>query len=75
MNTQTGTHNTPEPLLTPAQVVELLSVGSTRSLESWRRRGEGPPFVRVGKQVRYRASDLQAWLAAQTVGAPARVRT
>jgi Helix-turn-helix domain len=34
----------------------------TRTLERWRQTGEGPRFIRLGRQVRYRQSDLDAWL-------------
>jgi hypothetical protein len=33
-----------------------------RTLERWRQTGDGPRFVRVGRAVRYRRSDLDAWL-------------
>lgn len=40
------------------------------TLKTWRRRGEGPPFIRVnGRMVRYRPAHLDAWLDSQTVGA------
>jgi predicted site-specific integrase-resolvase len=52
-----------DPLLPPPDVGELLSV-SERTLEYWRYQGRGPAFVRVGKRVRYRLSDVEAFLAA-----------
>lgn len=33
-----------------------------RTLENWRWRGEGPPFLRVGRAIRYSRKDLAAWL-------------
>lgn len=30
-------------------------------------RGDGPPYVKVGRSVRYRKSDLDRWLDARTV--------
>lgn len=54
-------------LLKPPEAAAVLLV-STRTLEYWRPRGEGPPFVRVGRGVRYRAADLEAWLDAHTDG-------
>lgn len=36
------------------------------TLRNWRWRGDGPPFVKLGRAVRYRLSDLSAWLDAQT---------
>jgi hypothetical protein len=39
---------------------------SPRTLERWRSEEKGPPFIRVGRLVRYRRSDLRAWLAKRT---------
>jgi excisionase family DNA binding protein len=33
-----------------------------RTIYSWRQRGEGPPAYRIGKHLRYRRSDVEAWL-------------
>ena len=38
-----------------------------RTMEDWRYRRVGPPFVRVGRHIRYRKVDVDAWLASQTV--------
>jgi hypothetical protein len=40
---------------------------SVSSLNKWRVAGRGPPFVYVGHLVRYRAADLNAYIAARTV--------
>lgn len=37
--------------------------GSPRTLETWRVRGGGPRFLKVGRRVAYRRRDLDAWLA------------
>ena len=51
-------------LLTTRQVAEWLGVGH-QTLERWRGRGEGPPFVRLpGRAVRYRGEDVQAFVDA-----------
>lgn len=34
----------------------------------WRAKAEGPPFIKVGRLVRYRRSDVEAWLRSRTVG-------
>ena len=48
---------------------QILKLGSERSLEAWRRRGYGPPFIRVSPRVvRYRRLDVERWLAARVVG-------
>ena len=48
-------------IVTEVQAAEILQV-STRTLQSWRYRGEGPPYFRMGRLVRYRLSDLAEWL-------------
>lgn len=39
---------------------------SESSLEKMRCAGNGPAFVRLGRAVAYRESDLEAWVAANT---------
>jgi len=39
---------------------------SPHTLSNWRIQGSGPTYVRVGGAVRYRRTDLDAWLTAQT---------
>jgi predicted DNA-binding transcriptional regulator AlpA len=56
-----------QPLLTQRQAAELLCL-SERTLERFRVSGIGPKFVRLGKSVRYRAGDVEAWLASRVVG-------
>jgi predicted DNA-binding transcriptional regulator AlpA len=39
-----------------------------RARSTWQKArltGDGPPFIRIGRLVRYRASDVEAWLAAR----------
>ncbi len=36
------------------------------TLEAWRCRGGGPVFVKLGKSVRYRKEDLDAFVGART---------
>lgn len=38
------------------------------TLEKMRVRGDGPPFVKLGRAVRYRLIDLDGWAAAHIVG-------
>lgn len=43
-------------------VARLLGV-KPRTLEGWRRRGCGPPFIRLsGRVIRYNRADLERWL-------------
>jgi predicted DNA-binding transcriptional regulator AlpA len=54
-------------LLREQDAADLLCL-SVRTLQSWRIRLAGPPFVQVGRSVRYRRSDLIAWIDANTCG-------
>jgi len=40
---------------------------STATLEKWRTTGRGPRFIRAGRQVLYRRSDVEAWLQSRTL--------
>lgn len=54
--------------------IKLLNNGGTagllkirpNTLEIWRTKGEGPPYRKVGRSVRYVESEVIAWLDAQT---------
>lgn len=49
-------------LLTQEQVSELLGFAPS-TLQTWRSRGGGPPFLRLGhRTVRYRRSAVDAWV-------------
>jgi predicted DNA-binding transcriptional regulator AlpA len=51
-----------EPLLTVAQVSEITG-RSISTLEKDRWEGGGPPYVKMGRLVRYRPADVRAWLS------------
>ncbi len=56
-----------DELLTTAQVAKITGV-SARTLEGWRRRGEGPPYVKLAPHtVRYDPEALAAWLRMKAV--------
>jgi len=38
------------------------------TLQRWRWAGEGPPYVKFGRAVRYDPEALREWIAANTVG-------
>lgn len=40
---------------------------SPETLPQWRVRGNGPPFVRVGRRVVYRRATLERWLQEREV--------
>lgn len=52
------------PLMDAKSLAGYLKV-STRTLENLIGRGEGPPFLRLGRQRRWRAVDVEDWLQAQ----------
>jgi len=48
--------------LTPVELAERLGGDfSVDTLKYWRTTGQGPAYLRVGKYVRYRESDVEAW--------------
>jgi predicted DNA-binding transcriptional regulator AlpA len=54
--------NTENTILTDKDLCRYL-----KKSESWARqsrmKGDGPPFYKIGRSVRYRLSDVEAWLA------------
>lgn len=48
-------------LLSTPEAAEFLGL-SRQSLEKWRCLGEGPLFIKCGRRVKYRLSDLEVWL-------------
>jgi hypothetical protein len=51
-------------LLTPQQLAEQLGV-TVRTLQVWQVKRTGPPVVQAGRQVYYRTSSVEAWLASR----------
>ena len=49
-------------LLRPRELSELLGV-PVGTLANWRSARTGPPFVKVGRHVRYRTGDVDGWIA------------
>ena len=45
----------------------LLAISSVTATK-WRAKAKGPPFIKVGRLVRYRRSDVEAWLRSCTIG-------
>lgn len=43
----------------------LLIGVSPFTLRAWIAKGSGPPHLRIGRQIKFRHADVQAWLAAQ----------
>jgi predicted DNA-binding transcriptional regulator AlpA len=53
-------------LLTQREAAMALRL-SERTLEGMRVQGKGPRFVRCNRSIRYRQSDLDAWIASRVV--------
>lgn len=67
---------TPSPyarLMTTAEVAELLGV-EKRTIERWRKGGDGPPYLMIGGTIRYHPARVQAWLASCEQGTPTSTR-
>ena len=57
---------TPQPLLDTPATAEVLQV-RPRTLEEWRRRGGGPPYIRISATcVRYDVDSLNRWISDRT---------
>ncbi len=62
-----------EPLLSTDEVSRVLVIPAG-TLANWRWMGTGPLFLRVGRHVRYRRTDVEAWIDAQVHSAANRER-
>ncbi len=49
-------------LLVEKEAADILRV-SFRTLQAWRVIGDGPPYCKIGRSVRYRHQDLLEWVA------------
>ena len=54
-----------EALLTETELSKRIRV-AVATLRRWRWSGDGPPFVRVGRCVRYDPAHVRSWLEART---------
>ena len=57
---------TDESLLKEKDVAELIDVHQV-TLSVWRRSGQGPEYIKIGKNVRYRRSAIEKWLEDRTI--------
>lgn len=55
----------PEAFLIQREAASVLRI-SERTLERFRLDGSGPQFVKAGRRVLYRRSDIDAWTDART---------
>lgn len=53
-------------LMSPADLGRKIGK-SPAALAQWRYLGIGPKFIKLGRSVRYRTSDVEAWLDSQTM--------
>ncbi|MCX5513366.1 excisionase [Kaistia algarum] len=53
-------------LLRPEEAAQELQ-NTAGTLAKWRMQSVGPKFVRVGRSIRYRKSDIERWLQSRTV--------
>lgn len=58
----------PEQMLTVSDLAELLKV-EKQSVYWMNKTGRGPKRIRVGREVRYRRADVEAWLKRNEVPA------
>ena len=49
---------------TPQEAADYLGF-SVLTLKNWRSQGKGPRFSKPGRAVRYRWTDLEAWMTSQ----------
>jgi excisionase family DNA binding protein len=56
-------------LLSPDDLSEYIDVPKA-TLYNWRLRGYGPPAIKVGRHLRYRQADVEAWLDHQAESRP-----
>lgn len=62
--------------LTPVDL-EKAGIAARTTLAIWRCRGVGPPYLKLGRHIRYRRVDVDAWLQScvRQPGRPAAPRT
>lgn len=56
------------PLATAQDVAEYCGV-PLATVYQWSSRGSGPKFIKVGRHLRARWADVEAWLDTQTIAA------
>ena len=55
-----------DPLMTPIECSAYLNGIAVATLSDWRVRRIGPPWISVGRCIRYRRSSVEQWLASRT---------
>lgn len=67
MNQRDATPNNLK-FLNENDLVDMGVASSVHTLRSWRQKKIGPPFVKVGRSVKYRLSDVEAYLDSLPTG-------
>lgn len=52
-------------IISPPQLCAHIGV-QLQTLSNWRMLGRGPKYIRVGRLIRYRMKDVEAWLSANS---------
>jgi excisionase family DNA binding protein len=63
---------TDNPVMTQDEAAEYLRIPAS-TLKGWRGKGYGPAGFMAGKHLRYRRSDIDAWIDAQAAGVNGKV--
>lgn len=61
MKTETNPLSVLDPLVTITELAEYLGV-PVKTIYEWRQAGRGPVGVRIGRHLKFRLSDVQAWV-------------
>lgn len=61
----TAARDSSSPFLNSTEAARFLGLRKS-TLEAWRCRGGGPAFVKFGRAVRYRLTDLNDWIESRT---------
>jgi excisionase family DNA binding protein len=69
----TAPASSPPAVMTIEELAEYLRI-PVRTAYYWRQSGDGPTPYRVGRFLRYRRDEVEAWLTAQATTPPARRR-
>ena len=70
---ETNVTSATEPAMTLTELAAYLSV-SNQALDDLRSQGRGPRGFRVGRRLRFRMSEIEAWLARMEAADPERHR-
>lgn len=63
----TESDNAPRRNLSEQEAADYLGVLSVRTLQDWRRKRTGPVYLRLGRRIAYRVSDLDDFLRAARI--------